>query len=327
VQRKYTSTISWRQTDAPEPKHPVGRLDCGHAGTVSIELLLVAVVGLIGLIVVFTSIRDSVVSEMSDLSGAIQGLNQSTAVNGATGASSTTAGFDFQDGSDVDGAIAYDTAPTNEFGVLFSTSDTGAFDNIVLENRTTATATLGDGTIDTNVTVSTDTGALSGMVGNEIRFRESPGTEGTFTIDFDDPVVNLELWFRNIADNNTGSPSLVGNFTVTLSDGQVIDDAPFTIINDAIVRNSMFGEFNTLSTDQELLAKVNHLGNMFVTDPTPSDDFNSQGAGRITFDDAPLFGGVADSNTVGITSISFDRIGGAGGFQAALSVSGQAVVP
>lgn len=67
---------------------------------VSIELILIATIMVIGLITGFAAVRDAVVSELSDVGGAIQDLNQSYSFNGVTGHSGSTAGSDFVDASD-----------------------------------------------------------------------------------------------------------------------------------------------------------------------------------------------------------------------------------
>lgn len=79
---------------------------------VSVELVLLATVILLGLLTGMTAIRDSVISEMSDVAGAVQDLNQGYRIYGTRGHSASTAGMDFRDyrdfcdvGDDVNGAI------------------------------------------------------------------------------------------------------------------------------------------------------------------------------------------------------------------------------
>ena len=60
---------------------------------VSIELIMIATIAVIGLVVGMTSVRDGVTSELSDVAGAVQDLNQSYDFNGVTGHSASTAGF------------------------------------------------------------------------------------------------------------------------------------------------------------------------------------------------------------------------------------------
>ena len=67
---------------------------------VSIELILISTIAVIGLITGFTAIRDAVVSELSDVAGAIQDLNQGYTFNGMRGHSATTNGSSWLDRRD-----------------------------------------------------------------------------------------------------------------------------------------------------------------------------------------------------------------------------------
>jgi Flp pilus assembly pilin Flp len=67
---------------------------------ISIELILIATILVIGLIAGLTALRDAIVSELSDVAGAVQGLNQSYSLSGVTGQSASTAGSDFRDHTD-----------------------------------------------------------------------------------------------------------------------------------------------------------------------------------------------------------------------------------
>lgn len=64
---------------------------------VSIELILIATIAVIGLIAGMSAMRDSVVSELSDVAGAVQDLNQTYTIFGVVGHSATTAGMDYTD--------------------------------------------------------------------------------------------------------------------------------------------------------------------------------------------------------------------------------------
>ncbi len=92
---------------------------------VTIELILVAVVLGIGLMTWMSSMRDAVSSELSDLGGMVQDVNQSYVVLGASGASASTAGMDYLDQTDhcddpddiagqADNCMRFDAPPTNE---------------------------------------------------------------------------------------------------------------------------------------------------------------------------------------------------------------------
>ena len=92
---------------------------------VSVELVLIATIGVIGLITGLTAVRDGVVSELSDTAGSVQDLNQSYAYNGVVGHSATTAGSNFIDATDfcdnpndapgqADNCITFDGVPADE---------------------------------------------------------------------------------------------------------------------------------------------------------------------------------------------------------------------
>ncbi len=73
----------------------------GGAGfIVSAELILIATIAVIGLIVGLAAVRDGIVSELSDVAGAIQDVNQSYSIDGVVGHNANTAGFDFLDQTD-----------------------------------------------------------------------------------------------------------------------------------------------------------------------------------------------------------------------------------
>ena len=95
---------------------------------VTSEAVFIAVLGLLGLIVAFSSVRDSVISELSDVGGSVQDANQTFVITGAGGPSSTTGGMDFSDELDdgddaddiagtADNQITFDAEPSDEFFV------------------------------------------------------------------------------------------------------------------------------------------------------------------------------------------------------------------
>jgi len=89
---------------------------------VSIELILIATIAILGLIVGLTAVRDAVVSELSDVAGAIQDLNQCYSFFGVVGHSGSTCGSDYvdMDAEDVaaaaDNCITFDGEPADEGG-------------------------------------------------------------------------------------------------------------------------------------------------------------------------------------------------------------------
>lgn len=92
-----------------------------EAGSIiSVELILVATILVIGAIVGIASVRDSVISEIADMAGGVQALNQCYSVSGIIGHAASTCGFDFFDYHDFcdDGptpaCITFDLPPANE---------------------------------------------------------------------------------------------------------------------------------------------------------------------------------------------------------------------
>ncbi len=105
---------------------------------ISIELVLVAIVASIGVVAALAATRDSITSEMSDVAGSIQDLNQSYSYNGTVGQSSIGSGSSFEDGTDhgdnaddiagqADNCITFDVVPSDE--ILPTVSST----NLVVE--------------------------------------------------------------------------------------------------------------------------------------------------------------------------------------------------
>ncbi len=92
---------------------------------VSTELILLATVAVIGLLVGMAAVRDGVVSELSDVAGAVQDVNQSYSYDGVIGHNAATAGSDFVDQLDecdsaddvagaADNCITFNQGPINE---------------------------------------------------------------------------------------------------------------------------------------------------------------------------------------------------------------------
>ena len=112
----------------PHPSHNPGSRRCLWSDDVglaiSVELLLVGIVIGLGMLAGLAAIRDAVVSEFSDVTGAVQDLNQSHEYNGIVGFDSTTSGSNFIDSLDVgdvsgaaDNGITFDVLPSDEQGV------------------------------------------------------------------------------------------------------------------------------------------------------------------------------------------------------------------
>jgi hypothetical protein len=297
---------------------------------ISIELTLVSVILLIGLLVGLASVRDSIVCEFADVAGSVGDINQSFTYNGVQSDSSNVSGSNYADATDsadpaddvsgmADQGIVFNLAPANEADAP-PVSDAGTY-AFTSSGSGSQSGTIGDGSIDTGFTVSTDTGSIEGNENNEVIFAETPGTAGTITTTFDDPLTEVELFVRSIANDTTGTPHVLGNFTVELSDGTTINNASFSIVNDAIAPNSTYGFFQTSSEDTTLITSTTIGGNQFIQDPI-SDGPGNQAAGRIQFTDSAI----TDAATgVGISSISFERSGGSSGYRSRFSVSGRVI--
>lgn len=79
----------------------VKRLWSDEAGfIVSAELILIATIVVIGLLVGLAAVRDGIVSELSDVAGALQDVNQSYSIDGVVGHNANTAGFNYVDNTD-----------------------------------------------------------------------------------------------------------------------------------------------------------------------------------------------------------------------------------
>ena len=113
----------------PHPSHNPSSRRCLWSDDVglaiSVELLLVGIVIGLGMLAGLAAIRDAVVSEFSDVTGAVQDLNQSHVYNGIEGFGSITSGSNFIDSLDVaddpgdvsgaaDNGITFDVDPSDE---------------------------------------------------------------------------------------------------------------------------------------------------------------------------------------------------------------------
>ena len=88
-------------------------------------MVLISTILVIGLIVGMTALRDAVVSELSDIGGAMQDLNQTYTYNGIAGHSGRTHGSSWSDARDWcdtpedarnagENCISFSILPTNE---------------------------------------------------------------------------------------------------------------------------------------------------------------------------------------------------------------------
>ena len=93
---------------------------------VSTELVLLATVAVIGLLTGIVAVRDGVVSELSDVAGAVQEINQSYSYDGVIGHNAASSGTQFNDQLDecdssddpsgvADNCITFNLPNVNEF--------------------------------------------------------------------------------------------------------------------------------------------------------------------------------------------------------------------
>lgn len=90
---------------------------------VTIELVLITTIVVIGLIAGLTVVRDAIVSELADVGGAIQDLNQSYSLRGVSSRSATTAGSDYHDKSDWADSADSQSGQMDNCIVVFGVSD------------------------------------------------------------------------------------------------------------------------------------------------------------------------------------------------------------
>lgn len=319
-------TATWKRIDVLDDRGSV----------ISSELVLLSTFCLFALLIGLTSFRDAVMSELSDTAGAFQDLNQCFAFSGTVGHSSSTHGSDWSDALDfcddaedasgqIDNCITFDGPSDESPGYVLS--DVGSFDFDTLNRGRggSASGTIGDAAIRTGFEVTTDTGYVTRVSNaNALTFYESDSYSGRFTVTYDDPLTEYEFWVRSLA-NIAGSPqNLLGNFSITLSDGSVYDNAAFQILPDVIKPYSTYGEFATGGGDASPLVSVTVGGLQYLTDPA----FNGgsyQGSGRVVFPDIPVLSNPLGRSPVGVQSISFDRIGGPNRYQAVFSSSGRVI--
>lgn len=97
---------------------------------VSIELILIATIAVIGLITGYSAMRDGVVSELSDVAGAVQDLNQTYTFNGVRGHSGATDGSSFADALDFCDSTGQ-TAGQADNCILFDVDSTSGEDGVL----------------------------------------------------------------------------------------------------------------------------------------------------------------------------------------------------
>ena len=84
---------------------------------VSSELMMLSTIAVLGLLVGLAAARDAVISELSDVVGSLQDINQSYSIDGVVYHNSNVAGFDFLDELDECDSVDQTDNETFGFGV------------------------------------------------------------------------------------------------------------------------------------------------------------------------------------------------------------------
>ena len=201
-----------------------------HKGfIISSELALLATVAVVGLVVGATSLRDAAISELSDIAGAVQDLNQHYSIDGIEGHSAQTHGSDFIDATDwcddpedtpntFDNCIAI-FAPSDESG----TGDGGGNDG---------GGNDGGGNDGGGNDGGGDDGGGNDGGGNDGGGNDGGGNDGGGVDDFGTPAGG-DLVSDNFQDGNGGAPfNLQVRNTTNSSTGftAVLDSVPYATI-------------------------------------------------------------------------------------------------
>jgi len=196
----------------------------------STELILVSIVAVVGMITGLASMRDSMVSELSDIAGSVQSINQSYSYTG-------TEYTRLADGSI---EILLDIEPEHESEegdvdppIEHIIGGVGSLDfngGVTTGVGGSASGTIGDGTTDTGFRTTTDTGEVLGTAGNSIFFSETPGTGvpgGTYG-EFSSSGTDREL----LQQVSVGGANYVQDPTVNGASSQGVGRIVFTDIPD-----------------------------------------------------------------------------------------------
>ncbi len=166
----------------------------------SMELLLVATVILLGMLTGMAAVRDSVVSEISDVGGSLQDLNQSYRIWGLVGHSGHSVGMGYQDGLDfcdssgdpnraADNCIEFNVPPTNEemdpprTGLVTEFSFDGIIDDTSPEGTENTGVLQGDAHLENGKLVLDGDGDFL-AIGNSDDINLVTQDERTITLDF-----------------------------------------------------------------------------------------------------------------------------------------------
>ncbi|MEX1039617.1 MAG: hypothetical protein WDZ51_03230 [Pirellulaceae bacterium] len=96
---------------------------------VSAELVLVGTIAVLGMIVGLSAARDGVTSELADVSGALNNLNQSYTINNVIGHGAAVAGSQFLDDTDYCDGLE---VPADDMACIVRTAPTAGEPNAVV---------------------------------------------------------------------------------------------------------------------------------------------------------------------------------------------------
>jgi len=133
------------------------------AAVISTELILITTISVVGLMGGLVSVRDAVVSEISDLAGAVQDINQCYSFSGVQGHSASGHGSSFDDSTDwcddaedapgvADNCITFDGEPEDESGddggelIMVDAGEGGELFSASIGSGALGVASLGGGT-------------------------------------------------------------------------------------------------------------------------------------------------------------------------------------
>jgi len=163
----------------------------------------------------------------------------------------------------------------------------------------TGSAQVGKNGTFANLTVSAANSGTITSAGADT-FTLSEGVpDSTYTVSSDSPLYDLQLAIDGLVRDAGTNPegNSFGNFQLTLSDGTVVSNATFIILNDVVAPNAQAGPFTLAANPQTLAEKVTIGGNEYVRSTGTSG--TDQSFARIVFTD-PAIG------SLGITQISFE---------------------
>lgn len=304
-------------------------------GTIlTIEAMLVGTLAALGVVCSVSATRTAIIAEFSDAAGSVQDLNQSYMFNTPIGHSSTVLASEFADQLDfcddaedvsgqIENCVVFESPLAEEDGDIEeekvpSVSGVGLTQfTSVSADGSSGSGSLGDGTTSTGFSLSTNSGGITSVrTPSGFNINESITVEGDYRIEFDDPLVNVEFFISSLLSRGSNR---VGNFTITLSDGTVINNAAFTIVPDTISSGiSVVGPFTANGGSNRLITRITSGGADYAT-----SNSGGQAAGRLRFADIPTAVG---PDCVGVTAIQFEKLGGGDGPSGAgFSVSGQVV--